>query len=215
MPKENSTKVEDVKRHVFKVCPAKRRLLGLAPTDKDIGLPDDPLIPTSSPHPSSLAQSTVDLSEWGEQDVAIAAFLMLLWRDMYPARGSTARLEEAAEQWDTWGRPPGGFVDLGCVSRHGDATPELPADTRWGTDSLFTSSHPRGTRVKVMNCGNGEHGLRTRPRHRQISLSSPSTFPLGFPRRWLSGLLGGGRARRAASLRMTALSLATMRMKLL
>jgi hypothetical protein len=36
---------------------------------------------------------------------------MLLWKDMYPARP-----DAEGEEWDTWGRPPNGFIDLGCVS---------------------------------------------------------------------------------------------------
>ncbi|WVR08045.1 hypothetical protein IAU60_005090 [Kwoniella sp. DSM 27419] len=100
-----STKLEDVKRHVWK-CTS----LPLVSTD-------DPSLPSTS------AASLVDLSEWGEQDVAIAAFLMLLWRDMYPARTrqmnddsreETIIVEDDQRRWHTWGRPPGGFVDLGC-----------------------------------------------------------------------------------------------------
>jgi tRNASer (uridine44-2'-O)-methyltransferase len=52
-----------------------------------------------------------DTSEWGSQDVAIAAFLMLLWKDMYPPRSS----KEGEEEWESWGRPENGFIDLGCV----------------------------------------------------------------------------------------------------
>ncbi|WRT69740.1 uncharacterized protein IL334_006731 [Kwoniella shivajii] len=83
------SKLEDVKRHVW----------------KGISNPDDPLIPTN-----------VDLSEWGEQDIAIAAFLMLLWKDMYPPLSppSNTTDQEEEREWDTWGRPEGGFIDLGC-----------------------------------------------------------------------------------------------------
>ena len=41
---------------------------------------------------------------------------------MYPARPSAdgeskgADGSEGAEEWDSWGRPPNGFIDLGCVS---------------------------------------------------------------------------------------------------
>ncbi|EJT99227.1 DUF1613-domain-containing protein [Dacryopinax primogenitus] len=57
-----------------------------------------------------------------ELDVAIAAFLMLLWKLDYPALGvprapllvgENPEREERCE-WSTWGRPEGGFVDLGC-----------------------------------------------------------------------------------------------------
>ncbi|KLT40961.1 DUF1613-domain-containing protein [Cutaneotrichosporon oleaginosum] len=83
VPQPWSTKVEDVKRHVWKVSGARS--------------PDDRLLPHN-------------IAAWGQQDIAIAAFLMLLWRDMYPAREGS----ETGMEWDKWGRPPGGFVDLGC-----------------------------------------------------------------------------------------------------
>ncbi|KAK4686049.1 tRNASer (uridine44-2'-O)-methyltransferase, partial [Tremellales sp. Uapishka_1] len=80
--KPGSSKVEDVKRHVYKIAS-----------------PDDPALPIS------------DLSEWGSQDIAIAAFLMLLWKDMYPERTVVG---ESQHEWDSWGRPERGFIDLGC-----------------------------------------------------------------------------------------------------
>lgn len=59
-----------------------------------------------------------NVSEWGQRDVAVAAYLMLLWKDMYPERPSISDKGEGEDgrEWDTWGRPEGGFVDLGCVS---------------------------------------------------------------------------------------------------
>lgn len=72
--------------------------------NSDYSLPHDPSLPTA-------------LSDWGSQDVAIATFLMLLWKEMYPAVERSANLgDEEIREWDTWGRPSGGFVDLGCVS---------------------------------------------------------------------------------------------------
>nr|KIR88639.1 tRNA (uracil-O(2)-)-methyltransferase [Cryptococcus tetragattii IND107] len=57
-----------------------------------------------------------NVSEWGRRDVAVAAYLMLLWKDMYPERPniSDKGKGEDVRKWDTWGRPEGGFVDLGC-----------------------------------------------------------------------------------------------------
>jgi tRNASer (uridine44-2'-O)-methyltransferase len=40
---------------------------------------------------------------------------MLLWKDMYPPREKDDSVENP-NPWDTWGRPDGGFLDLGCVS---------------------------------------------------------------------------------------------------
>jgi hypothetical protein len=68
-------------------------------------------LPESSPSSTTFLQS--DISDWGSQDVAIAAFLMLLWKDMYPAREAASA---GGDEWDTWGRPKKGFIDLGCVS---------------------------------------------------------------------------------------------------
>ena len=63
------------------------------------------------------------------QDIGIATFLMLLWKDTYgpetippdPAPIAVQNTPEAqapshpdAEPWRRWPRPPGGFVDLGC-----------------------------------------------------------------------------------------------------
>lgn len=49
------------------------------------------------------------------KDVAVATFLMLLWKDMYPRRdGASSQDNEGPRQWDTWGRPEGGFLDIGC-----------------------------------------------------------------------------------------------------
>jgi hypothetical protein len=101
-------------------CPPAQSCTKPTLKDLDVGLPDDPLLPAAShSHLRTIDTqlSSVDLSEWGQQDVAIAAFLMLLWKDMYPAREAPLSLKERVEEeWDTWGRPPGGFVDLGCVS---------------------------------------------------------------------------------------------------
>lgn len=66
-----------------------------------------------------------DWSHWGQQDVALAAFLMLLWKDMYPAREVRA---DEDKPWDTWGRPSSGFVDLGCVSNFNVSESEVLKD---------------------------------------------------------------------------------------
>jgi hypothetical protein len=90
------------------------------------GLPNDPSLPSN-------------LSEWGSQDVAIASFLMLLWKDMYPARN----IQQPENEWDTWGRPEGGFVDLGCVSA---ASAKYWADLTSGSGQwlISTCSYRRG-----------------------------------------------------------------------
>ncbi|ODO08454.1 hypothetical protein L198_00184 [Cryptococcus wingfieldii CBS 7118] len=72
-----------------------------------------------SHHPDDSALPD-DLAEWGQHDIAAAAFLMIMWRDLYPrgdndkdgACGGGAGGPRRA--WDTWGRPKAGFVDLGC-----------------------------------------------------------------------------------------------------
>lgn len=80
--KEGFNKLMDTKRHVWKVS-----------------------------HDSlKRSDSAFDLTI--SKDVAVATFLMLLWRDMYPSRHlDTPNL---SRPWDTWGRPSSGFLDLGC-----------------------------------------------------------------------------------------------------
>ncbi|WWC65874.1 uncharacterized protein I303_108496 [Kwoniella dejecticola CBS 10117] len=102
-PKQGGlSKLEDVKRHVWKEH-----------MHSHMTTPDDASLPIE-------AGARVDLSEWGEQDIAIAAFLMLLWKNMYPAvpkpeaSSNGDAVEEEVREWDTWGRPQGGFIDLGC-----------------------------------------------------------------------------------------------------
>jgi tRNASer (uridine44-2'-O)-methyltransferase len=61
------------------------------------------------------------------QDIGIATFLMLLWKDTYgpetippvaaqktPEAHWQAAAPPDAEPWRHWPRPPGGFIDLGC-----------------------------------------------------------------------------------------------------
>lgn len=45
------------------------------------------------------------------EDIGIAAWLMCLWRDMYPPR---EEVNDTESPWSAWGRPAGGFVDVGC-----------------------------------------------------------------------------------------------------
>lgn len=50
------------------------------------------------------------------QDIGIATFLILLWKQMYPKcllTNSSEDLNPSLEPWRDWGRPPGGFLDLG------------------------------------------------------------------------------------------------------
>ncbi|KAF8589158.1 DUF1613-domain-containing protein [Ramaria rubella] len=56
------------------------------------------------------------------EDVGIATFLMLLWKNTYRTQdgpeqpGKTRCAKETSDRrpWDNWPRPPGGFVDIGC-----------------------------------------------------------------------------------------------------
>ncbi|GBE77881.1 tRNA (uracil-O(2)-)-methyltransferase [Sparassis crispa] len=51
------------------------------------------------------------------EDIGIATFLMLLWKDMYntdeSSRGS-GQVAYESEPWRSWPRPLNGFLDLGC-----------------------------------------------------------------------------------------------------
>ena len=48
------------------------------------------------------------------EDLGIAAWLILLWRDMFPARDPASEPQHQLRCADVWGQPPGGFVDIGC-----------------------------------------------------------------------------------------------------
>ncbi|KAF7799044.1 hypothetical protein EIP86_010274 [Pleurotus ostreatoroseus] len=65
------------------------------------------------------------VNEWHEvtdplkhvfEDIGIATFLILLWKDMYASQGQKSEANDSleGEPWKYWPRPPGGFVDLGC-----------------------------------------------------------------------------------------------------
>ncbi|KAJ7228147.1 hypothetical protein GGX14DRAFT_530093 [Mycena pura] len=46
------------------------------------------------------------------EDIGIATFLILLWKDTFPPPAETDVPPD--EPWRGWGRPPGGFLDFGC-----------------------------------------------------------------------------------------------------
>ncbi|ETW76216.1 hypothetical protein HETIRDRAFT_239074, partial [Heterobasidion irregulare TC 32-1] len=51
------------------------------------------------------------------EDVGIATFLMLLWKDTYKDEhggDEHGPQDLVSEPWKRWPRPPGGFVDMGC-----------------------------------------------------------------------------------------------------
>ncbi|KAF8317514.1 uncharacterized protein EI90DRAFT_3085214, partial [Cantharellus anzutake] len=56
-----------------------------------------------------------DASKHVFEDISIATFLMLLWKYTYPASPYTSSTSSNPhEPWYSWGRPPEGFLDLGC-----------------------------------------------------------------------------------------------------
>ncbi|RDB18428.1 tRNA (uracil-O(2)-)-methyltransferase [Hypsizygus marmoreus] len=49
------------------------------------------------------------------EDIGIATYLMLLWKDTYTTPSSEDTQEaDSEEPWKSWPRPPGGFLDFGC-----------------------------------------------------------------------------------------------------
>lgn len=46
------------------------------------------------------------------EDIGIATFLILLWKDTYPPPAASDVPPD--EPWRGWGQPPGGFLDFGC-----------------------------------------------------------------------------------------------------
>lgn len=49
------------------------------------------------------------------QDIGIATFLMLLWKDTFGSSTSSGESVDSDPPWQNWPRPPGGFLDLGWV----------------------------------------------------------------------------------------------------
>lgn len=49
------------------------------------------------------------------EDIGIATFLMLFWKDTFAASADPADVNELDDsRWTSWPRPSGGFLDLGC-----------------------------------------------------------------------------------------------------
>ncbi|KAF8811622.1 DUF1613 domain-containing protein [Phlegmacium glaucopus] len=50
------------------------------------------------------------------EDIGIATYLMLLWKDTFSSDTDTSTnlSSNLSEPWKEWPRPPGGFLDLGC-----------------------------------------------------------------------------------------------------
>ncbi|KAF9524350.1 DUF1613-domain-containing protein [Crepidotus variabilis] len=49
------------------------------------------------------------------EDIGIATFLMLLWKDTFPSEDTTTASDSSlTEPWKAWPRPPSGFLDFGC-----------------------------------------------------------------------------------------------------
>ena len=116
---------------------------------------------------------------------------------MYPAR-EMDNAEEEKKDWDSWGRPQGGFVDLGCVSGFFSVEGnQLTGVGQWSTsahsyrgglsvpDSLdnLGLTMTRVTEVVDLNSVLAELGLSTLRPLAQLSLKCPLTFLRGFPLR--------------------------------
>ncbi|KAF8652298.1 hypothetical protein AX16_004456 [Volvariella volvacea WC 439] len=48
------------------------------------------------------------------EDIGIATYLMLLWKDTFKATPTPTAEDLTQEPWRQWPRPPGGFLDFGC-----------------------------------------------------------------------------------------------------
>ncbi|KAJ7506613.1 hypothetical protein B0H11DRAFT_237285 [Mycena galericulata] len=83
------------------------------------------------------------------EDIGIATFLILLWKDMYPPPVTSD--VPADEPWRGWGRPIGGFLDFGCGNGllthillscgYTGRGIDLRARTSWQTYPPATSAH--------------------------------------------------------------------------
>ncbi|TFK61863.1 DUF1613-domain-containing protein [Pluteus cervinus] len=91
------------------------------------------------------------------EDIGIATYLMLLWKDTFSSTDSQTNVEGdppidySTQPWRNWGRPPGGFLDFGCgngllthilVNEGYDGYGvDLRSRTSWSTYPLTTQSH--------------------------------------------------------------------------
>ncbi|KAF8639015.1 hypothetical protein AX17_001793 [Amanita inopinata Kibby_2008] len=48
------------------------------------------------------------------EDIGIATYLMLLWKETYSQTKTTAEKTDLKKPWRAWPRPPAGFLDFGC-----------------------------------------------------------------------------------------------------
>ncbi|KAM6500693.1 putative AdoMet-dependent methyltransferase domain containing protein [Amanita muscaria] len=48
------------------------------------------------------------------EDIGIATYLMLLWKETYSEGQPQVENNDQNQPWRTWPRPPGGFLDFGC-----------------------------------------------------------------------------------------------------
>jgi tRNASer (uridine44-2'-O)-methyltransferase len=55
-------------------------------------------------------------SQRSKQDIGIATFLILLWKQKFTSSNTSTSEENPAEPWRSWPRPAGGFLDFGYVS---------------------------------------------------------------------------------------------------
>lgn len=103
------------------------------------------------------------------EDLGIAAYLMLLWRDMFPAPAPS----DDARRGRRWGQPPGGFVDVGCGN--GLLVHILHLEVRAPT-------HSRATWATAWMHARVSHGPSTRDRalgsQRRFSMRPPSSVTM-------------------------------------
>ncbi|KAF7335321.1 DUF1613-domain-containing protein [Mycena sanguinolenta] len=96
-------------------------------------------------------ESTDPLKHVFEKDIGIATFLILLWKDTYPAPPASDVPPD--EPWRGWGRPAGGFLDFGCGNGllthillscgYAGVGVDLRARTSWATYPSHTQAHLR------------------------------------------------------------------------
>ncbi|KAG8766399.1 tRNA(Ser) Um(44) 2'-O-methyltransferase [Ceratobasidium sp. 428] len=59
-------------------------------------------------------QEATDPSKHVFEDIGIATFLMLLWKETYQGPNASTESEDSRFPWSRYPRPPGGFRDIGC-----------------------------------------------------------------------------------------------------
>ena len=122
------------------------------------------------------------------QDIGIATFLMLLWKQGVHVGSSDhipAGFEEEKEgqpPWHSWSRPPGGFLDFGCVDAHSFSNLRLTLFQGAETGFSCTYSSVKAIPVKALTSERERLGHTTLQRLKRICTCMLSIHSTSIPK---------------------------------